>query len=216
MSSYPISDRNQVRRVAKRGHYDRETVYPILDAARHCHLGFSVEGQPFVIPTLFGREGDKLYIHGAVQSRMLEHLEKAPQACLTVTHIDGLVLARSAFHHSMNYRSVVAFGKLKKIGGNAAKNHALKVISDHLLPGRWEECREPSENELKATTVLEMEIEQASAKIRTGGPVDAPADYELPIWAGVLPYHFHIGDPQADEQLSPEIPLSESVRSSFQ
>lgn len=212
MSSYPISDRNKVNRVPKRGHYDRKTVYEILDAAKHCHLGFTVEGQPFVIPTLFGREGDKLYVHGAVQSRMLLQLEKAPQACLTVTHIDGLVLARSAFHHSMNYRSAVVFGKLKKIEGAEAKNHALKVISDHLLPGRWEACREPSANELKATTVLEMEIEQASAKIRAGGPVDAPADYELPIWAGVLPYAFSIGTPMPDEKLSPEIPLCESVK----
>jgi nitroimidazol reductase NimA-like FMN-containing flavoprotein (pyridoxamine 5'-phosphate oxidase superfamily) len=216
MSSYPISDKNEVRRVAKRGHYDRKTVHEILDAARHCHLGFTVDGQPFVIPTLFGREGDKLYVHGAVQSRMLVHLEQAPQACLTVTHIDGLVLARSAFHHSMNYRSAVVFGKLKKIEADSAKNHALKIISDHLLPGRWEECREPSANELKATTVLEMEIEQASAKIREGGPVDAPADYKLPIWAGVLPYHITLGEPVADEQLSPEIPLCESVKRYFQ
>lgn len=209
---YPISDKNEVRRAPKRGHYDRKTVYEILDAARHCHLGFNVDGQPFVIPTLFGREGDKLYVHGAVQSRMLVHLEKTPQACLTVTHIDGLVLARSAFHHSMNYRSAVIFGKLTKIEDDDTKNHALKVISDHLLPGRWEESREPSANELKATTVLVMEIEQASAKIRTGGVVDAPADYNLPIWAGVLPYEVTVGAPIPDDQLSPEIPLSESVK----
>jgi len=216
MSSYPITDKNKVRRVAKRGHYDRETVYEVLDAAKHCHLRFNVDGQPFVIPTLFGREGDKLYVHGAVQSRMLVHLEKSPQACLTVTHIDGLVLARSAFHHSMNYRSAVVFGKLTKLEGEEEKNHALKVISDHLLPGRWEECREPSANELKATTVLVMEIDQASAKIRTGGAVDAPADYKLPIWAGVLPYEFSLGAPIPDDQLSPEIQLCESVKRCFQ
>jgi len=183
-----------------------------LDAAKYCHLGFTVNEQPFVIPTLFGREDDTIFIHGAVQSRMLVELEKTPQACLTVTHMDGLVLARSLFHHSMNYRSAVVFGNLEIVEGYDAKNHALKVLSDHMLPGRWEEAREPSPNEMKATTVLKMKIEQASAKIRAEGPVDAPADYALPYWAGVLPYHQTIGEPIPDEKLNPETALPESVK----
>jgi nitroimidazol reductase NimA-like FMN-containing flavoprotein (pyridoxamine 5'-phosphate oxidase superfamily) len=150
-------------------------------------VGFCVDGQPFVIPTNFGREDDKLYLHGSAASRMLRELAAGVPACVTVTHVDGLVLARSAFHHSMNYRSVVAFGTAKKIEDIDLKNHALRVISEHLIRGRWDEVREPNEKELKQTSVLEFVIEEASAKVRTGGPIDDEEDYALPVWAGVLP-----------------------------
>src|SRR6185312_523305 len=182
-----ISERTQLRRLPKRGAHDPETVRAILDASFLAHVGFSVEGQPFVIPTLFGREEDKLYMHGSAASRMLRHLETGVSACVNVTIVDGLVLARSAFHHSMNYRSVVAFGNARKIEDQAEKNHALFIVSEHLIRGRWQDVRQPSEQELKATSVLEFTIEEASAKIRTGPPIDDDEDYVLPMWAGVLP-----------------------------
>ncbi|HKR30554.1 MAG TPA: pyridoxamine 5'-phosphate oxidase family protein, partial [Terriglobales bacterium] len=181
-----ITERTQLRRLPKRGFHDPETVRAILDASFLAHIGFSVEGQPFVIPTLFGREEDKLYMHGSAASRMLRHLETGIPACVNVTIVDGLVLARSAFHHSMNYRSVVAFGTARKIDERDKKNHALRVVSEHLIRGRWEDVRQPTDQELKATSVLEFSIEEASAKIRTGPPADDEEDYALPMWAGVL------------------------------
>ena len=211
MSSYPISQRNKVKRIPKRGHYDQETVHAILDAGFLCHIGFSVEGQPYVIPTSYGREGNILYIHGASTSRMLVNLQQGIPLCLTVTHLDALVLARSAFHHSMNYRSAVVFGTAVLIEDYDQKLHALKVVSDQILAGRWEESRQPIAKEMKATTVLKMEIEQASAKIRTGPPGDDKPDYELPIWAGVVPYMGTWGEPEADPLLKEGIPLAGSV-----
>jgi nitroimidazol reductase NimA-like FMN-containing flavoprotein (pyridoxamine 5'-phosphate oxidase superfamily) len=178
--------RTELRRLPKRGSYDSKTIYEILDAAFLAHVGFSVDGQPFVIPTLYGRDGDKLYLHGSAASRMLRELETGVPACVTATLVDGLVLARSAFHHSMNYRSVVAFGTARKLADPVRKTEALRVISEHVVTGRWNDVRRPSEKELKATTVLEFSIEEASAKVRTGPPVDDEEDYVLPIWAGVV------------------------------
>ena len=174
-------------------------------------MGFVVDGQPFVIPTLFGRTGDKLYLHGSAASRMLRTLEAGVPVCLTVTLVDGLVLARSAFHHSMNYRSVVIFGTARKIDDPEQKNEALRVISEHLIAGRWEQVRPPSSQELKATSVLEVMIEEASAKTRTGGPVDDEEDYALPVWAGVLPLKLMAGEPEPDARLAEGIELPANI-----
>jgi nitroimidazol reductase NimA-like FMN-containing flavoprotein (pyridoxamine 5'-phosphate oxidase superfamily) len=209
--SYDITNRNKVKRVPTRGKYDKKTCHEILDAGFVCHLGFVVDDQPFVIPTLYGREGDKIYLHGASTSRMMVEANKGIPVCLTVTHVDGLVLARSAFHHSMNYRSVVVFGKATKVA-DSKKEAALKVISDQVLKERWEETRLPNAKELKATVVLELEIDQASAKIREGGPGDEDEDYALPIWAGVVPITAQYGAPIQDELLSPGIPEPNSVK----
>ncbi len=211
MSTYPIDEKNKVKRIPKRGHYDEATVHEILDAGFLCHLGFTHHDQPFVIPTSYGREGNKIYLHGATTSRMMVNLEQGLPVCLTVTHLDGLVLARSAFHHSMNYRSAVCFGTAYKIEGEE-KLHALKVISDHILKDRWEESRQPLPKELKATTVLCLTIDQASAKIRTGPPGDDKPDYELPIWAGVVPCTQVWGKPEADPLLTDGIEMADSVK----
>jgi uncharacterized protein len=173
----------------------------ILDAGFLAHVGFCVEGQPFVIPTLYGREGDKLFLHGSAASRMLRQLETGIPACVTVTLVDGLVLSRSAFDHSMNYRSVVAFGMAKKILDPVEKIESLRVISEHLIPGRWAEVRGPSESELKATSVLEFSIDEASAKVRSGPPLDNEKDYGSPVWAGVLPLEMRSGTPIPDDNL---------------
>jgi nitroimidazol reductase NimA-like FMN-containing flavoprotein (pyridoxamine 5'-phosphate oxidase superfamily) len=193
--------RSEVRRLPRRGAYDTDTIYKILDAGFLAHVGFQVEGQPFVIPTLYGREESKLYLHGSAASRMLDELDAGIEACVTVTLVDGLVLARSAFHHSMNYRSVVAFGTARELKHRDEKTHALRVISDHVIAGRWDDVRGPSDKELKATAVLEFFIEEASAKIRTGPPLDDEPDYELPVWAGVLPVSLETHDPVPDERL---------------
>src|SRR5690242_11191647 len=197
-----LTSRTQLRRLPKRGSHDRLVIHKILDAGFLAHIGFHVQGQPFVIPTLFGRAGEKLYMHGSAASRMLGHLESGVPACVNVTVVDGLVLARSAFHHSMNYRSVVAFGTARKIDDPGKKKIALRVISDHLIAGRWDDVREPNAKELKATSVLEFSIEEASAKIRTGPPVDEEADYVLPIWAGVLPLEVTARPPIPDPRLN--------------
>lgn len=210
MTDFPKTNRNKVRRIPKRGHYDKDTIYTILDAGFLCHVGFVVDGQPFVIPTAYGREGDRIYIHGATKSRMLQQAKAGIPVCLTVTHLDGLVLARSAFHHSMNYRSVVIFGTATEVEAEE-KERALFLISEQILKGRWEEVRAPNATELKATSVLAIEIDEASAKIRTGDPGDEEEDYELPIWAGVLPIHLHYGTPIPDPLLKAGIPLAQSV-----
>jgi hypothetical protein len=200
-----LTDRTKLRRLPARGSHELETIHQILDAAFLAHIGFSVNGQPFVIPTNFGREGETLYVHGSAASRMLKELSTGVPACVTVTHVDGLVLARSAFHHSMNYRSVVAFGTARKIEDPEQKMHALRIISDHLIRGRWDEVREPNEKEMKQTSVLEFTIEEASAKVRTGGPIDDEEDYALPVWAGVLPLSLKPKQPVADDRLPKEI-----------
>ena len=199
--------RSKLRRLPKRGSHDADLLHAILDAGFVAHVGFQTEGQPFVIPTLYGREGDKLYLHGSSASRMLTELGKRIPACITVTLVDGLVLARSAFHHSMNYRSVVAFGVTQKVKDGEPKLHALRTISEHLLPGRWSDVRAPSEKELKATTILEFTVEEASAKVRTGPPLDEKADYELPVWAGVLPLSLEAKFPVADLRCAEDLEL---------
>lgn len=197
-----LTERTQLRRLPKRGSHETETIHQILDAGFLAHIGFVVNGQPFVIPTLYGREDDILYVHGSAASRMLRELATGVPACVTVTLVDGLVLARSAFHHSMNYRSVVAFGTARKIEDQEKKNRALRVVSDHLIRGRWDEVRVPNPQELKATSVLEFTIEEASAKVRTGPPIDDEEDYSLRVWAGILPLKTSPGDPLPDERLN--------------
>ena len=210
MSDYPKTPRNQVKRVPKRGHYDRETIFGILDAGFLAHVGFVINDQPFVIPTAYGREGEIIYLHGASKSRMLLNVKKGIPVCLTVTIIDGLVLARSSFHHSMNYRSAVIFGEAYEVLKDD-KRHALQVISENILKGRWEEARKPNQKELEATTVLALKIDQASAKIRTGPPVDEKSDYDTPIWAGVLPMEVRTLNPVPDPELNENIPFPASV-----
>jgi uncharacterized protein len=207
-----LTKRTELGRRPSRGSRDWETVRQILDAGFLAHVGFCVDGQLFVIPTLYGREGERLYLHGSVASRMLGELGTGIPACVTVTFVDGLVLARSAFDHSMNYRSVVAFGTAQKVADRERKLEALRVISEHLIAGRWEEVRGPSEKELKATTVLEFGIEEASAKVRSGPPQDDESDYGLPVWAGVLPLEIQSRPPVPDDKLVEGVTLPEYVR----
>ncbi len=207
---FPQTDRNRVRRAPERGHYDKATVYRILDAGFLCHVGFAVDQQPYVIPTLYGREADALYLHGSAGSRMVKTLALGGPVCLTVTHVDGLVLARSAVHHSMNYRSVVVFGTAVEVTGSE-KERGLFLLSENVLRNRWDEVRAPSEKELRATSVLRLDIESASAKIRTGPPKDEPDDYDLPVWAGVIPVHQTYGPAQAEDNASGRIDIPRSV-----
>ncbi len=205
------TNRTKLKRLPKRGNFDRETIYKILDEALLCHIGFSVEGQTFVIPTGFARRADELIIHGSSASRMMRNLAAGIDVCVTVTLIDGLVLARSAFHHSMNYRSVAIFGKAELLEQNDEKAEALKLFTEHIIPGRSHEIREPNELELKATTVLKLPIEEASAKIRTGDPVDDEEDYKLNVWAGVIPLKITAEKPVNDEKLKNGIEVPEYV-----
>jgi uncharacterized protein len=196
--------RTQVMRLPKRGDYSAETVLSILDAGFLCHVGFVVDGQPFVIPTGYGRNGDTLYIHGSAASRMLRTLANGVEVCVTVTLLDGLVLARSAFHHSMNYRSVVLFGTATLVESAEEKSVALRAISEQIVPGRWDDVRWPTEQELKATKVLALPISEASAKVRTGPPLDDEEDYALKVWAGILPLHVQAEAAVPDSRLNNE------------
>ena len=196
------TERTTVKRIPKRGSYDRETINAILDEAFICHVGFNISAQPYVIPTGFARIGDDLYIHGSSASRMLRNIADGIDICVTVTLIDGLVLARSAFHHSMNYRSVVILGRAELVSAEKEKYDALEAFTNHIVPGRWPEIRWPSDLELKATTVLKLPISEASAKIRTGDPVDDAEDYAMPIWAGVLPLTLTPGEAIPDAKLN--------------
>jgi len=211
MSTFTPTTRTQVKRLPKRGAYDRETVFRILDEAFVCHVGFVADGQPYVIPTNYGRVGEILYLHGSAASRMLRTLSEGIPVCVTATLIDGLVLARSAFHHSVNYRSVVVLGTARLVEDPAEKMEALRLFTEHIMKGRWDEIRQPTEQELKATTVLAVPLQEVSAKVRTGGPVDDDEDYELPIWAGVLPLPVLPGAPIADSRLKAGIPAPENV-----
>tara|TARA_R110001583_G_scaffold93777_1_gene237025 strand:- start:51638 stop:52288 length:651 start_codon:yes stop_codon:yes gene_type:complete len=204
--------KTKVKRAPKRGFYDRETIYKILDAHFICQIAFVYEGYPVIIPTIYGRSGDHLYIHGATVSRMLFELEKGVSISLNVTQTDGIVLARSAFHHSLNYHSVTLFGEAVLVTDDNERYKALEIISNQIIPNRWEEVRLPNENELKATKLLKIPITEASAKIRTGPPIDDKPDYELPIWAGVIPLNTVVGDPIADAVLDENIPLPNSVK----
>jgi nitroimidazol reductase NimA-like FMN-containing flavoprotein (pyridoxamine 5'-phosphate oxidase superfamily) len=212
MSQFAPTDRTQVKRLPKRGNYDREVVYKILDTAFVCHVGFNVEGQPYVIPTNFGRAGDILYLHGSAASRMLRTLSEGVPVCVTVTHVDGLVLARSAFHHSVNYRSVIILGTAKLVSDPAEKNEALRIFTEHVMKGRWDDVRQPTEQELKGTTVLSLELQEVSAKIRTGGPIDDEADYALTVWAGVLPLETVVRTPIPDAQRKNDPPVPDYLK----
>jgi uncharacterized protein len=205
MNDFPKNERTTLRRLPKRGVYDRDLVYQILDEGFICHVGFVTNGQPFVIPTGYARDGDRLYIHGSQASRMLRTLEQDTDVCVTVTLVDGLVLARSAFHHSMNYRSVVVFGRATLIAAREEKLAALRALSEHIIRGRWDDVRGPSEQELKSTTVLSLPLVEASAKVRTGPPLDDEDDYELPVWAGVIPLRLVAEMPIADPRLPDRI-----------
>lgn len=208
-----LTSRTKLGRLPKRGSHDLATIHAILDDGFLAHVGFNVNSQPFVIPTLYGRKPDHstLYLHGSAASRMLRELEGGIPACVTVTLVDGIVLARSAFHHSMNYRSMVAFGTARKIEDAADKMRALETVSEHVIRGRWADVRRPSDAELKATSVLEFSIEEASAKVRTGPPVDDEEDYDLPVWAGVLPVAPVTGSPVPDPRMTNGHPAPEYV-----
>ena len=212
MNQFTPTERTQVHRLPKRATYEREAVYRILDEGLVCHVGFIAEGKPVVIPTGYGRAGDTLYVHGSPASRMFRALGQGVEVCVTVTLIDGLVLARSAFHHSMNYRSVVLFGKATVVEDRDAKREALRVFTEHVARGRWHDVRQPSEKELQATMVLALPLEEVSAKVRTGPPLDDEEDYALPVWAGVLPLHFTPQTPLPDDRLPNDIAVPEYVR----
>lgn len=212
MKSYPTTARNRVIRNPKRAHYDEATVHAILDAGFICHVGFVHEGQTVVIPITYGRLGNTLYLHGALNNRMLNSLNADTGACVTVTHLDGLVLARSVFHHSVNYRSVVLFGQGRLVTEATEKAQAFQAITDQILPGRWEESRQPNEQETKITTVIAFEISEASAKVRTGPPKDEPADEDPAVWAGVVPLRTQVLEPVADEICAPNLAIPQSLQ----
>jgi nitroimidazol reductase NimA-like FMN-containing flavoprotein (pyridoxamine 5'-phosphate oxidase superfamily) len=205
------TSRSRVRRLPNRGRYDRATIDAILDEGLVCHLGLVKDGSPYVYPTLYTRLDDTVIIHGSVASRSLGSMSRGADVCLSVTLVDGLVLARSAFHHSINYRSVVLFGRATAILDPDRKLDALRSITEHVVPGRWGEVRPPNDQELKATLVLEMPIAEGSAKVRAGGPIDDEEDYASPIWAGVLPLRQVLGVPLADPRLADDVPVPGSV-----
>lgn len=212
MEDFEPTERTTLKRLPKRGNYERESVYQILDEGFICHVGFIIDNRPFVIPTGYGRLEDTLYIHGSAASRMLKALREGIDVCVTVTLIDGLVLARSSFHHSMNYRSVVIFGRARVVEDEDEKMEALRAFTDHVMRRRWEESRQPTRNELRATMVLALSLVEASAKIRTGPPIDDEEDYELPVWAGVLPLRLATGEAIPDPRLPEGIALPQYIR----
>ena len=198
--------RTRVVREAQRAVYDRNAINQILDEAFLCHVGFVADGQPYVIPTSYGRDGDVLYVHGSAASRMLRNLDQGIPVCITVTLLDGLVLARSVFNHSMNYRSVVILGTATLVDDPAEKLAALRALSEHILPQRWDDSRQPNEKELKATSVLKIPIEEFSAKVRVGPPIDDEEDYSFPTWAGVIPLDTAVGTPIRDDRCNQSFP----------
>jgi nitroimidazol reductase NimA-like FMN-containing flavoprotein (pyridoxamine 5'-phosphate oxidase superfamily) len=206
MSSFTPTDRTRVKRRPQRAVYSREQVYSILDEAFVCHVGFVVDGRPVVIPTAYGRAGDQLYIHGSAASRMLRSLAEGIDVCVTVTLVDGLVLGRSAFHTSINYRSVVIFGKARLVTNREEKLEAFRHFTNHVIPGRWEEVRQPTDQELAATSALVLPLEEVSAKVRTGGPIDDENDYAFPVWAGVVGVRAVTAEVKPDEHVLPGIP----------
>jgi nitroimidazol reductase NimA-like FMN-containing flavoprotein (pyridoxamine 5'-phosphate oxidase superfamily) len=212
MDTYTRNEKTRVRRLSERGHYDRETVHRILDAGFICHVGYVIDDQPFVTPTSYWREGERIYWHGSSASRMLRTVAKGIKVCLTVTHVDGLVIARSGFHHSINYRAVMAFGTAEKIEDDAHKLAALEAFVERLFPGRWAMLRPVNRQELKATTVLSMPLDEVSAKVRVGPPKDDDEDYALPIWAGVLPLTLAPGAVEPDPRNLAGLALPEHVR----
>ena len=211
-SAYPIDKKTKIRQLARKGHYDRETVHGILDAAPSAHVAFGSASGPVVVPMIFARDGETIYLHGARKARVIRLLEETDEACLNVTLLDGIVLARSAFNSSMNYRSVTVFGTPSLVDDFDAKVHAMRCISEHLMPGRWDELRAPHDKEVKMTGVIELPIERASAKISSGLPDDEEEDYEIPVWAGVVPITLRTGDLISDERLLPGAEASETVK----
>ena len=209
--TFPVTDRTKIVREANRAVYDRDAIYKILDEAFTCHLGFAVDGQPFVIPTMFARVGDAIYFHGSAASRTLRGLVGGLPVCITVTLSDGLVLARSVFNHSMNYRSVVALGKATLIDDPTEKVEALRAFTEKLIPGRWNDARQPNEKELKATSVLKLPLTEVSAKVRIGDVEDDAPDYELPVWAGIIPFRLVSEPPIRDSRCSTSIPTPDYV-----
>jgi uncharacterized protein len=205
------TDRTRVRRVPARGEYERETIEAILDETLVSHMGFVHDGEPVVIPTLHARLGDRLYLHGSAASRMLRTLERGVQVCATATLVDGLVLARSAFHHSVNYRSVVVFGRAELVDSEEGRLRAIELFTEKLVPGRWSEVRPPTRQELKGTKVLSLPLDEASAKVRSGPPIDDEPDYALPVWAGVLPMRTAVERPEPDPRLDPRVELPAHV-----
>lgn len=212
MTEFPITRRNQIRQLTKRGHYDQAAVYDIIDQGTICHVGFTEGDQPFVIPFLYARLNDSLVLHGAPSSRLIKHLQAGRLVCVAITLLDGLVLARAVFHHSVNYRSVVLFGRGCMVEDAAEKLEALRVVTEHLAPGRWDDARPPTPAELNATAVVSIPIESASAKMRTGPPSDDDADYARPVWAGVVPIRQHMLEPENDPALREGIPVPEYLR----
>jgi nitroimidazol reductase NimA-like FMN-containing flavoprotein (pyridoxamine 5'-phosphate oxidase superfamily) len=199
METYSPTERTQVRRRSQRGVYDKEKVHAILDEGFVCHVGFVIDGQPFVIPTAYARCGEQIYIHGSPASRLMKG--KEVDVCLTVTLVDGLVLARSAFHTSINYRSVVVLGKARQVTDLVEKWQALRSFTNHVITSRWEQVKQPTEQELKATSVLSLPLEEVSAKVRTGPPIDDEEDYALPVWGGVVPVMQRFGEPLPDDRV---------------
>jgi uncharacterized protein len=212
MNSFVPTERTILRRLPRRGKFDRPAVYQILDEGFICHVGFIVDGRPVVIPTSYWRVEDDLYIHGSAASRMLNSLEQGVDVCVAVTLIDGLVLARSAFHHSINYRSVVVFGHAAAVDDPDEKMKLMQAFTDHIVPGRWQDVRPPNESELKATLVLKLPLVEASAKVRTGPPIDDAEDYQLSVWAGVVPLGIAAGSPISDDRLPADIKIPEYAR----
>src|SRR5882672_8678776 len=211
MKNFQPSPHTTLNRLPQRGSFDRDTVNAILDEAFICHVWFAVDGQPFVIPTSYARVGDQLFIHGSAASRMLRSLSKGIPVCVTVTLVDGLVLARSAFHHSVNYRSVIILGTAKLVEDPAEKMDALRLFTEHIMKGRWNEIRWPNEQEMKGTTVLALPLEEVSAKVRVGGPVDDEEDYSLPVWAGVLPLNTTTAAAVPDTRLKQGTPVPDYI-----
>jgi len=211
MTEFPKTSQSRIKRLPKRGYYDSETIYKILDEALICHVGFVENKQPFIIPTNFARVGDTIILHGAKASRLLKHIEAGNPICVEVTLVDGLVLARSVFIHSVNYRSVVLFGTGQAIENDQEKMAALEAVSEHIIPGRWREARLPNRKEMNATSVVSIKIDQASAKVRSGPPGDEEEDYALPIWAGVLPLQEMPMSPVRDELMTQDIAVPKYI-----
>ena len=207
MTEFVKTEKTTIHRLPARGHYDRQTIYGILDEALICHVGFAHAGQPYVIPINFARLGDSIVLHGAKASRLLKHIAAGNPICLEATIVDGLVLARSVFHHSVNYRSVVLFGRGRLVEENDEKLAALEAVTEHLIPGRWRDARLPNRKELDSTSVVSIPIEEASAKVRVGPPIDDEEDYTLPVWAGVLPLQERASTAVRDERQTEDAPL---------
>ncbi len=211
-TDFPKNPRNKVVRGAKRGVYNKAEIHAILDEAFICQIAFTIDEQPYIIPTVYARDGDRLLIHGSSKNRMMAYAQNGVKLCVNITLLDGLVMARSAFHHSVNYRSVVIFGTAHEIVDLEEKNKALHKIMDNFVSNRWEEARPPNAKELKITKIIAIQIEEASAKVRAAGVADDKSDYDLPIWAGVVPTKMVYGTPISDERLNPELPIPPSIQ----